>query len=194
MGRPLPLIGPDNYGTPLTANWRTRLLAAVFTIGALVLVILFLLSPKSEAGKVELRLAGVQQATNGTLLVRVVLTNGASRTLNVMDDALGDPAYVLDTGSKSGKWLTPMVNHLKINLMPGGSLTNTLLITNAPPRFRLKVVIRDLVAERNWVWMTLRSMPVPLPLRLAEKLEKLEADQVGPLPASVWIEAPSHER
>ena len=155
------------------------MIATVFT-GLLSLALLWLW-PRST-GKMDLRLAGVRQSTNGAWLITVVLTNGTSRTLNVVDDADGNPAFVLDSGGEYGMWLTRMVNQLRINLTPGASLTNTVLVTNAPPRFRLKVPLRDLAAERgDWVGRAIRSLP-------DRWVEKLKAQRGEPEPATPWIE------
>jgi hypothetical protein len=92
----------------------------------------------------------------------VTLTNSTPLTLNVVDDADGKPAFILDDGSPPGMWLTYMVNHLKINLAPGASLTNTVFLTNPPPRFRLKLQMRDLADEgRGWPLPVGRLLPEP---------------------------------
>ena len=171
----------------LTSSSRTGLFAAVVILGLLSLALLLLwLRPMS--GTVDLRLTEIRQSTNSALLVTVVLTNGTSRILNVVDDADGNPAFILDTGRDSDTWLTRMVNQLKINLIPGGSLTNTVLITNAPSRLRLKVPLRDFAAERrDWTGAVLRLRP----RRLAEQLG-WQRDEL--LPTSAWIEITTPQR
>lgn len=166
---------------------RRRILATVVVVG-LLLMALLLLWPRPVPGKVDLRLTGVRQTTNGDLLISVLLSNGTLRTLNVVDDADGNPAFILDSGGEYGMWLTRMVNQLKINLPPGGSLTNTVLVTNAPPRFRLKVPVRDLTVERRDLAGALIHF---LPRNLAESLERRRAK---PPPTSAWIETTTSEQ
>jgi hypothetical protein len=162
-------------------------LAPEVIFGLLLSLALLVLWPRPVAGKVDLRSAGILQSTNGALLVTVVLSNGTPRTFNVVDDANGNPAFILDSGD-NGMWLTRMVNQLRINVVPGASLTNTLLVTNAPPRFRLKVALRDLAAERrDWAGMAIHF----LPRRWAGKLER---QREKPLPTSAWIETTTSER
>ena len=172
---------------PLTSFSRTRLLAGAIIIGLLSLIPLLLWS-RPVPGKVDLRLAGVRQSTNGAWLITVVLSNGTSRTLNVVDDADGNPAFILDSGGEYGMWLTCVVNQLRINLIPGGSLTNTVLVTNAPPRFRLKVPLRDLAAERrDWTGRAIRF----LPSRWADNWMK---QREKPQPTTAWIQTTTSER
>jgi hypothetical protein len=168
---------------------RKRFSLALVIIGLLLFLAVLLLWPRRAPGTVDLMLAGVRQSTNAAWLITVVLTNGTLRTFNVVDDSDGNPAFILDSGEEYGMWLTRMVNQLKVNLIPGGSLTNTVLVTNAPARFRLKVPVRDLAAERR-DWVVLAAIHL-LPRRWAEKFVK---QREKPLPTSDWIETTTSER
>ena len=79
-----------------------------------------------------------------------------------------------------------MVNQLRLNLAPGASLTNTVVITNPPPRFRLKVLLRDLLRER-WNLAVNGFLPHPLASRLQKWRENAP-------PASAWIETKLSEQ
>jgi hypothetical protein len=151
-----------------------------------------LLSPEQPSGTLDLRVADTPQMTNGAMLVTLVLSNGTSRQFNIVDDTAGKPFFVLDDGtggpgkSTIGVGLSRIANLLKINLAPGEALTNTILLTNPPPRFRLLVEARDLAAERRTgvkqVFLILASKvtlhkPVPY------------ANTTITLPASSWIDA-----
>lgn len=91
--------------------------------------------------------------TNGAMLISIVLSNGTSRTLNIVDDGIGHPFVVLDAGTASnrpgtiGFGLGVLANTLKLNLAAGAALTNAIRLTNPPPRFRLLVEARDLSSE-----------------------------------------------
>jgi hypothetical protein len=139
--------------------------------------------PHSRPSGVELRVANLHRTTNSVLQATVILKNKTSRMLNVVDDSRGNPAFVMET-TGTRVWLTDMVNSLKMNIAPGASLTNAVLLTNAPSRFRLKVTLRDLGAEKQ-VW----SVYPILPKRLASKV--VEWRRKGWLPeepASDWIQ------
>jgi hypothetical protein len=173
---------------PLTTTWAKRLLIGAVIIALLAVLALLLLSVRPLPGAVDLKLAGVRQATNGALLVTVVLTNSTPRTFNVVDDTAGNPAFIVDSGGQYGTWLTDMTNQVRIHIAPGASLTNVLLVTNAPPRFRLKVVLRDLAAERrDLAGVVIHFLPDPLAQDLQRRREL-------PLPTSAWIESQPTER
>jgi len=165
---------------------HAKSLVVLLGAGLLFLLALLVVWPNRLAAKVDLRLAGTRQSSNGVLLVTVILTNGTPQTLNVVDDADGNPAFVLDTGGHHGRWLTPMVNQLKVNLAPGASLTNTVAITNPPPRFRLKVPLRDLAAE-IWGWQVFRFIPQPLSRWANMGVKWSLRKRLNIFPASDWI-------
>ena len=167
---------------------KKRYLTAFLIIAALLCLAGLLFWPRPVMGTVDLMLTGIRQSTNGAFLITVVLTNGTSRTFNVVDDANGNPAFILVTGGEHRMWLTRMVNQLKINLPPGRSLTNTVLVTNAPPRFRLQVPLRDLAAERLDLFGAAIHL---LPSRWAQKLDK---QRKRPDPTSDWIETTTSTR
>ncbi len=172
----------------LASFCRTRLLAGAVIVGLLSILALLVLSLRQLPGAVDLHLAGVRQLTNGVLLVTVVLTNGSPRTFNVVDDSAGKPAFILDNGGKFGTWVTDMTNQVRLHITPGASLTNTLLVTNAPPRFRLKVMLRDLAAERrDWAGVVIHFLPDGL-------AEKLKRRREVPPPTSAWIETSTSAR
>ena len=124
-------------------------LAGILLGGAAFLSLaLYLLWPHEAPGRVVLLITGTRAAGTNILLVSVTVSNGASRELNVVEGDHGDPAFFLDVGLKYGLNLgRGIVNHWKINLAPGTTLNDIVWITNPPPRFRLKVPIRDLAAE-----------------------------------------------
>ena len=171
------------------ARRKARFAAATVAVGALLTFALLLAPPHGVPGKVELKLAGFSQTSNGVLLVSVILTNGTARALNVVDDADGNPGFVLDAGGATrdspGRWLRPLLNQLKSNLAPGTSLTNVVWVTNPPPRFRLRVIVRDLAAES-------RGLPPRfLGPAFAEKVASWRRKREDPeitAPASVWID------
>jgi hypothetical protein len=162
----------------------------------LLLLVLLLLWPRGAPATLDVRLVGVSRSGGGVLRVNVLLTNRTSRTLNVIDDSRGNPAFVLDEiggPSPSGSWgarVTDMANSLRINLAPGASLTSTVWLTNPPPRFRLRAQIRDLAAERGDApWSRIVGGPLARQiLRLREKAQDSDAYAEVYLPASVWIE------
>jgi hypothetical protein len=166
--------------------------------GALVISLALALGwPRRVPGKLGVQLASTRQLSNGVLLVTVVLTNGTPRALNVVDDSRGKPAFILDerderrrTDGTYGMQLTDRANQLKINLAPGATLTNTVCVTNPPPRFRLRVYVRDLDAEGSG-FPLYRIMGKALAMKVVEwRLKRQNADIV--LPASPWIEAGEH--
>lgn len=138
---------------PLTSQ-RKLLRLAVIGTGCLVLVLRLSLT-NSQPQTPDLRIAGQPQTTNGTMFISIVLSNGSSRTLNIVDDGMGKPFMVLDADTRSnmpgtiGFGLGVLANTLKLNLAPGAFLTNTVQLTNPPTRFRLIVEVRDLSAERG---------------------------------------------
>jgi hypothetical protein len=159
--------------------------------GCLVfLLLLFLLSPTPKQRKLDLRIVGQPQMTNGAMLISLILSNGTTRSLNIVDDASGGPFVVLDAGAQGnmpgtiGLGLGNLVNTLKLNLAPGASLAKTVTLTNTPPRFRLLVEVRDLARERSRMAIGLfRWLAVKAKLR-----KQLGQDDDMLLPASPWIE------
>ena len=172
---------------------RLKFLAVLVGGGLFIFLALVLVQPRTVTKTMDLRVAGTSQPSNGILLVTVTLRNGTSRYLNVVDDASGNPAFLLDTGSQRGTWLTTMVNQLKINLAPGASMTNTVVITNPPPRFRLKVPVRDLAAES---WGSQASLFLPRAVARVANVPRrwLLRKRLHISPASEWIrQAPPND-
>lgn len=125
------------------------------------------------------------------MLIGLLLSNGTSRSMNIVDDATGKPFWVLDAGANSnlpgtvGFGLGALANTLKLNLAPGAALTQALRLTNPPPRFRVLVEVRDLARERQ------RAIPELLEfLAVKARLRKRPRnyDDYILLPASPWIE------
>ena len=174
-----------------TFRWKVFWLAAA-VVGCLVLVLL-LLPAKPPPRTLDFRLVGQPQITNGTMLISFVLSNGTSRSLNVVDDTTGNPFLVLDAGTGGdppgsgnlGLGLGFLANSLELNLAPRAALTNAVSLTNPPPRFRLLVEVRDLAAERQRAVMQLLRFLVA-----KATLGKLvpRVDTTITLPASPWIE------
>jgi hypothetical protein len=166
-----------------------RWAAAVFVVCLLCLLYLLFvrpLLPHSVPGTVDLRLMGVSSSSNGVMLVSVVLTNSTPLVLNVLDDADGRPAFILDDGSEQ-TWLTRMINKCSINLAPGGTLTNVVLVTNGPPRFRLKLAVYYLGRDsRDWPLPVGRLLPQPWRSRFAEWDQNRKTGTHWQ-PASRWI-------
>lgn len=137
-------------------NSRRKLLWLAAAVAGCLFLVLLLRPARPEAAP-ELSIAGKPQMTNGALLISVVLSNGTSRSLNIVDDGLGHPFVGLDAGARSnmpgtiGFGLNALSNTLKLNLASGAALTNTVRLTNPPPRFRLFFEVRDLTLERRRV-------------------------------------------
>lgn len=164
---PAPLtasVGPLEHAV-FTSSRNRKLAAAVITICLILLFYLLImrpLLPHTVPGTVDLRVTDFTKASDGILRVSVIVKNNTPVNLNVLDDAEGRPAFILDDGGPDGMWLTHMVNQLKIHLAPGASLTNMVFVTNAPPRFRLKLPFRDLADEaRGWPLPVGRLLPEP---------------------------------
>src|ERR1035437_9111259 len=146
------IVGPLERA--MFASYQVRRWAAAAFVVCLLylLYLLFVrpLLPHNVPGTVDLRLMGVSSSSNGVMLVSVVLTNSTPLALNVLGDADGQPAFILDDGSEQ-TWLTRMINKCSISLAPGGSLTNVVLVTNCPPQFRLKLAVDYLGHDsRDW--------------------------------------------
>ena len=94
-------------------------------------------------------------------------------------------AYEPGDGLRYG--ITTLANMLAINLAPGKCLTNTVTLTNAPPKFRLFCEIRDLGAERR-IWSVNFFMPNSKAQHFIE-LRRKEWDIAAP--TTEWIELKS---
>src|SRR5258706_206551 len=158
--------------------------------GGLVFLLL-LLPTKPKPWTLDLRISGQPQITNGAVLISLVLSNGTSRSLNIVDDASGDPFVVLDAGTRGnvpgtiGLGLGVLVNTLKLNLAPGASLMKSVTLTNPPPRFRLLVEVRDLATERRRGIMQLFKL---LAVKVKLRKQLTQDDDPIMLLASPWIE------
>src|SRR4051812_13598592 len=120
--------------------------------------------------------------SNKDIFVSVVLSNRTRRTVNVVDDKGGGPAFILDSGERY-EWVGTPANTLKIDLKGRSSITNAVCITNAPPRFRLRPSLRDLTIEAR-VSRAFRYLPRFVAVRVMESYKsELHLDQ----PASDWI-------
>lgn len=166
---------------------RKILWLAAAGAGCLFLVLLlWSASPQPDAP--DLRIAGQSQMSNGATLISIVLSNGTSRTLNIVDDGLGNPFVLLqvDTGSNPpgivGTALTAVSNTLKLNLAPRAALTNAFAfrLTNSPPRFRFVIQARDLGAEYRRALMDL--------LRLVLRVRRPASHDPELVARSPWIE------
>lgn len=98
------------------------------------------------------------------MVVTLLLTNGLPRKVNIVDDTNWQPHFALQWCGDPGLWLGDLAkqkrvflepgtntlslgdcaNGLKLFLAPQQCLTNTVVLTNPPPRFRLKASVRDL--------------------------------------------------
>jgi hypothetical protein len=137
-------------------------------MGVLVLAILWQATRHpTDLDAFHVRVVAVHRLADGSALLDVVITNGTSAALNIVDDSSGKPAFVLETSAGKRSMVTSMVNSLAVNLAPGVSLTNSVLLTNAPFRFRLYCIIRDLNAETG-VWGFTSGWPKFLGARWVE--------------------------
>lgn len=149
------------------ASSRSRRWAAAVFVACLLylLYLLFVrpLLPYSVPGTVDLRVTNFATNSNGVLQVLLVLTNSTPILLNVQGDSHGKPAFILDDGGGSMTWLTHDRRSLRIKLAPRSSLTNLVFLTNAPPRFRLMLRLRDLGDDprRRWPLPVWRLLPEP---------------------------------
>jgi len=142
-----------------------------------------------DGGRVKVLVPTCSSATNGTITVTVVLTNGTSDVLNVVDAVDGNPAMILDWGADK-RWANRPRNQLKIFLNANTSITNTLALTNAPSRFRMRGVLRDLAAERRsfYVFRALFFLPKTWLEKIDERWHTSLEEKTDPL--SEWIEVP----
>lgn len=167
---------------------RNLLWLAAAGIGCLCLVLL-LRPARPGADAPDLRITGQPQMTNGAMVITFVLSNGTSRTQNIVEDPAGNPFVLVETQSPnnpaiiSAVALTAVGRTLKLNLAPGASLTNALRLTNPPPRFRFIVQARDLSAER-------RRALIELPRLLLARLTHSRQPPLSTIPLirSPWIE------
>lgn len=128
--------------------------------GCLLVVLLLLRSrPEQSPQPPDLLIVGQPQMTNGAMLINIIVSNGTSTKLNIIDDTIGNPFMVLDAGAKSnmpgtiGFGLSSLANSLKLNLTPGATLTNIVRLTNPPSQFRILVEAQDLDWERRRAFM-----------------------------------------
>jgi hypothetical protein len=154
-------------------------------VGCVLIALLFVQRGSRQHQAVSVSVAGVPQVTSTGTVFTVVLSNGTGRSQNIVNDTDGNALFALDDGRKIpsgsvGKHLGRVRNDLKLNLAPGASLTNSVVMSNVPPRFRLRVLVRDLEAEGGAFPLSL------LPDSLRRNL--LESRPQKPLPASEWIE------
>jgi hypothetical protein len=159
-------------------NWRLVLWALPMV--ALILYVWFL--PGKAGLLVDIRIISAVRS-NKDIFVSLVLSNRTTRTVNVVDDKTGGAAFILDTGERADEWVGTPANTLKIDLKRRASITNRVFIANAPPRFRLKPVLRDLTVEAR-VSRAFRYLPRFLAIRVLEWYKsELNPEQ----PASDWI-------
>ena len=178
-------------GMTRSSSSKVLWLLAVGCVGVIFLSLLpILLSPQPPAGTLDLRVAGRPQMTNGAMLFTLVLSNGTSRTLNIIDDTAGKPLFVLDDGNPArstiGVGLSQMANTLKINLSPGKALTNEVMLTNPPPRFRFLIEARDLEAERRGA---IKALIHIVASRVTLRKPTVYRTTTMTLPTSAWIDA-----
>jgi hypothetical protein len=178
---------------------RAKLVAAAVA-GCLVFSgALFFAWPRGVPGLVDVQVTSLHRASRGALCLSVVLSNRTPRTLNVVDDSTGNPAFILDerggqrgSDDNVGTVLTDMANKLTINLASGFCLTNTVWVTNPPPRFRLRVELRDLAAERRYA-PVYRLLGTRLGMMLDKWRWRMKSPDVF-VPASRWIERRDYQQ
>lgn len=168
----------------MTAPYRATLLS-------LALLVCW---PLATTAQVTVQVTGIRPAATNVVRVSVTLSNETSRSLNIVDAVDGHPWYHIqphpDLGLKYGITPSRMANKLKINLAPGATLTDNFWITNPPPRFRIKVPIRDPAAESALLSGTMTN-------RLARTLTDLnltrppdpEFHSTVPAATSAWVDA-----
>jgi hypothetical protein len=164
-------------------NITIVVIIAVMFAALLEFLLAWLFSPH-HVERFELRVLQVMPRTNGSVQVLVLLTNGASVNLNVVDDSAGRPFMAYETGVGFRYGITPLANLLTINLAPGKCLTNTVTLTNAPAKFRLSCELRDLGAE-----FRIGSMKFIMPKEMARRFFESRIKEWDlPPPATQWIE------
>src|SRR5882672_830491 len=132
----------------------------------LLLILVLLARQHARPRGIDMLLLGSHQSSNGVVIYTVVLSNGTQRSQNIVNTTDGNPRFIFDNAGKYpagsvGMWLSDVKNDLKLNLAPGACLTNTVSITNPPPRFRLRVATRDFVEEVRDLHVR-RFLPGPL--------------------------------
>ena len=89
----------------MTLTSRQKVLwLAIAGVGPVVLVLLLCPAKPQQPLIPDLRISGPPQVTNGVMFVSILLSNGSSRTLNIVDDGAGNPFFVLDVGRSKPAW------------------------------------------------------------------------------------------
>lgn len=138
--------------------------------------------PAADRLRIETR--SVTPLSNGIVQVELVVSNAFTRSLNLIDDPAGHPAWRLTDGVAAGLPLGRVANSVQLSLAPAERLGDTIRLTNPPARFRLGMKFRDLEAEAR-VWSVQRWLPGLIADRIIEwKRPEWDFPQV----MSGWIE------
>jgi hypothetical protein len=129
----------------------------------------------------------VHPGTNSSALLDVIITNGTSVPLAIVDDSAGNPAFLVRPASDAG-WsgAKPPINIIRV-IEAGASLTNSVVLTNPPARFRLACTLRNLDSERQ-IERVARFLPRSLAARYAEFRRR---DWDLPFQYSDWVDLPA---
>lgn len=138
--------------------------------------------PPAERLRIETR--AITPLSNGIVQVELVVSNAFTRSLTLIDDPAGHPAWRLSDGTSEGLALGPVANSVKLNLAPTERLGDTIRLTNPPARFKLGMKFRDLEAEAR-VWSVQRWLPGAIADRI---IEWKRPEWSFPPVMSEWIE------
>lgn len=138
--------------------------------------------PPADRLRIETR--SITPLSNGVVQIELVVSNAFTRSLNLIDDPAGHPAWRLSDGASEGRPLGPVANSVKLNLAPAERLGDTLRLTNPPARFKLGIQFRDLEAEAR-VWSAQRWLPGKIADRI---IEWKRPEWSFPPVTSEWIE------
>jgi hypothetical protein len=128
----------------------------------------------------------VHPGTNGLVRLDVFLTNGTSVPLNVVDDSTGNPVFMVEPGPNGLPIVGPPRALSKV-IAPGGSQTNSVVLTNPPARFRLAGTLRNPEAERKMERIC-RFLPKYFAIRYADSRRQ---DWDLPFQYSDWVDLPT---
>lgn len=161
------------------ARWITMTACCLMAV-----LLAWLFWPATDQGSFVVSTLRAYRLSNGVVQVSLLLSNGTTRTLNVVDDVAGNPALILAVPGQT-MWLAPLGNQVKIFLGPTSNLVTTAWITNAPLRFRLQLSLRDLDAERRVFGPAYLCLPHGWAAKVVEWRRK---DWHPENPVTSWIE------
>lgn len=126
-----------------------KILILVLALLAFATLLLLPVRPPDHVERFRIQVLNVQALPEGTVQITTLLTNGASVRLHVTDNAAGHPFIAYESGTDDRHALSDLANRLSLSLAPGECLTNLVILTNAPGKFRLCCWLRNLEAEHR---------------------------------------------